>query len=158
MAEDKQINEKLQQYVNEFVSTGDFSGCVLITEGQNVIYEGCFGEASRTYGIPNTSRTRFRIGSVSKQFTAAALLILEEKGLLRLTDTLSAYFPDKPNASKITLKQLLTHTSGVTDIYNLPGFNTFSCQNMTINTLADKLLQNSDRMKCRKEVHLAEIE
>ena len=86
--------------------------------------------------MDNNSETKFKIGSISKQFTAAVILRLEEKGLLNTADTLSHYFPDSENAKKITIEQLLTHTSGVTDIYNLPDFTSLNCKNTSLADLA----------------------
>ncbi|GAB5554455.1 MAG: hypothetical protein Sapg2KO_40460 [Saprospiraceae bacterium] len=132
----------VKDYTTSYVNTGDFSGCILITENGKVIFENCFGYANQSFKVPNEKRTKFKIGSVSKQFTAAAILILEQEGLLKTTDTISKYFPKNPNATRITVQQLLTHTSGITDIYNVPSFNKLSNQKKTIAELSIMVLDS----------------
>ncbi|GGD51542.1 serine hydrolase domain-containing protein [Muriicola marianensis] len=137
------LGKKVGSYVQTYVDTGDFSGCILITKHGNTLYKDCFGQANFSFSIPNTPNTKFKIGSVSKQFTAAAILRLEEEGKLRTDDLVSRFYPAHPHASEITLEQLLTHTSGVTDIYNIPEFNTLSCQNISISEVV-RLVLNTD--------------
>jgi CubicO group peptidase (beta-lactamase class C family) len=72
--------------------------------------------------LPVTSQTKFRIGSISKQFTAAAILKLQEQGKLSVEDKLSKYFPAYPRAGEVTLRHLLTHTSGIRNYTDKPGF------------------------------------
>lgn len=141
LAQSQDISKLIDEYTASYVNTGDFSGCILITEKGKVTYERCFAYANYSFQVPNHKQSKFSIGSVSKQFTAAAILILEQKGLLSTTDTLSEYFPNNPNAEIITIQQLLTHTSGITDIYSVPDFNKLSCQNLSISEFADMVLE-----------------
>lgn len=92
-----------------------FDGAVLVAENGKIIYKDAFGLANREWNIPNTTDTKFMIGSVSKPITATLMLILVQKGLVSLEKTIEDYLPefkDKP-AAKITIKQLLNHTSGM---------------------------------------------
>jgi CubicO group peptidase (beta-lactamase class C family) len=91
-----------------------FSGSVLVArQGQTVLRSG-FGMADRENGTSNTPETRFQIGSLSKQFTAMAVLMLEERGQLQLTDPICAHLVDCPvNWQQVTVEQLLNHTSGI---------------------------------------------
>ncbi|NAS13985.1 serine hydrolase domain-containing protein [Poritiphilus flavus] len=92
-------------------------GCSLgiIKEG-SLIYSKGYGLANMEYGIPNSGKTVFRIGSTSKQFTAACIVLLAEQGKLSLEDNLKDLYPDFPDyASKITIRHLLNHTSGIRD-------------------------------------------
>ena len=134
------ISRRVTEYASSYVNTGDFSGCVLITENGKNIYENCFGFANQSFQISNEKHTKFKIGSISKQFTAAAILILEQDGLLSSTDSLAKFFPNNTRAENITIQQLLTHTSGITDIYNIPDFNKLSCQKRNISELSDLVL------------------
>ncbi|NER11762.1 CubicO group peptidase, beta-lactamase class C family [Muriicola jejuensis] len=136
------ISKLVNDYTNSYVKTGDFSGCILITKNENILFEGCFGFANQSFQVPNEINTKFKIGSVSKQFTAAAILILEQQGLLKTTDTLSKFFPNHANAERITIHQLLTHTSGITDIYNVPDFNKLSIQKKIISDLTKLVLDS----------------
>lgn len=94
---------------------------VLVYEKGRMIYQNQSGVANTETKQPITVKTTFRMASVSKQFTAMGILILEKQKKLKLTDKLSRYFPDlKPElADKITLAHLLTHTSGIPDYENL---------------------------------------
>jgi len=75
--------------------------------------------------VPNSPETRFHIASISKPFTAAAILQLQEQGKIRLSDPVSRFIPDHPNGNRITLDNLLTHTSGIPDINDVPDYDTF---------------------------------
>ena len=73
----------------------------------------CFGFADRKNYKPITPETKFRIGSITKQFTASAILLLQEQGKLRVEDRLTKFIPDYPRGDEVTLHHLLTHTSGI---------------------------------------------
>lgn len=92
----------------------DYPGiAVLVAEEGKVLYKKGFGYADVKNKIPVTPDTKFRIGSVTKQFTAAAILKLQEKNLLSVNDKLSKFIPDFPKGDEVTIHQLLTHTSGI---------------------------------------------
>lgn len=93
---------------------------VLVKRGDEVLYRGARGLANVELGVPLSPYHVFRIGSVSKQFGAAALLKLAEQGKLSLDDPLSRFLPDYPNAAKITLAQLLNHTAGIRNYTAMP--------------------------------------
>ncbi|HEY4143851.1 serine hydrolase domain-containing protein [Pinirhizobacter sp.] len=88
---------------------------VLVARDDNVIYRGARGMASIELGVPLDPAQRFRIGSITKTFTAASVLKLDAEHKLALNDPLSKFLPGFPNGSHITLSQLLSHTSGVSD-------------------------------------------
>lgn len=105
---------RMDEIVRSFVDDGLFMGAVLVAHGDEVVFERAYGEADLEWHIPNSMDTRFRIASITKQFTAAAILLLEEQGRLRLSDTVIEFVPDLPEAwREVTIFQLLTHTSGV---------------------------------------------
>ena len=114
----------------EFISTAikkkakaDHPGlAILVSRGDDILLSAGFGLANLEHEVPITTETKFRIGSVTKQFTAAAILKLQEEGKLKVTDTLDKYVPDLPNADKITLHHLLTHTSGLKNFTSEPDF------------------------------------
>lgn len=109
--------------VDEQVKAGRFSGSVLVAkDGAPLLREG-FGGANREWDIPNAPDTKFRLGSLTKQFTATAILQLAEAGKLSIDDPVSKFYPDAPAAwSKITVKHLLNHTSGIPSYTGIPGF------------------------------------
>ncbi len=89
-----------------------------------MIYRKGFGWANAEWQVRNTPTTRFRIGSITKQFTATLILMLAEEGKLRLDGTIREYLPEYRAAQgdRITIHQLLTHTSGIPNYTDLPGF------------------------------------
>ncbi len=107
-----QISEQIDQYVTSAADHG-FSGALLVARNSKVILSKGYGLANREKQIPNTDQTVFTIGSITKQFTAAAILKLEMAGKLRVSDNITAFFPDVPeDKQSITLHHLLTHTAG----------------------------------------------
>ena len=112
-----------QEIVSPFLQDDLFSGVVLVAKKGEIIFRRAFGLANREWAIPNTPETRFRIGSITKQFTAAAILCLTERGKLSVHDWLGQHLPDVPDSwHDVTIHQLLTHTSGIPSYTNLPDF------------------------------------
>ena len=100
-----------------------FMGAVLVARGDSVLLDDAYGSADLEWGVPNRPTTRFRIASLTKQFTAAGILLLEERGRLRLTDPVSRHLPDAPAAwREVTLFHLLTHTAGIPNLTAFPDF------------------------------------
>lgn len=95
---------------------------VLVAIDGKAVYSASFGSANIEHQIPATTQTKFRIGSVSKQFTAASILKLQEEGKLSVDDRLDKYFPDFPRGDEVTLHHLLTHTSGIKSYTSKPDF------------------------------------
>ncbi len=107
--------EKLSEIMKTYHQYNMFDGTVLVAENGKIIYKAAFGLANREWGIPNSTDTKFMIGSISKPITATLMLILVQKGLVSLDKTIEDYLPafkNKP-AAKVTIKQLLNHTSGI---------------------------------------------
>jgi CubicO group peptidase (beta-lactamase class C family) len=99
-----------------------FSGAILVSQGGEVLFEKAYGFASRQLNVPNVLETKFHIASVTKMFIAMAALILSEQGLIELHEKPAAYLPELAALDKdITLHHLLSHTSGLQDIYEVPN-------------------------------------
>ena len=110
----KQVFEREDAYIRQEVATHHFRGTVLVGIDGKVLFEKAYGLADEEWDIPNTAKTKFRIASLTKQFTAACILLLQEQGLLHVQDRVSNYLPDLPTGwREITIHQLLTHTAGV---------------------------------------------
>jgi CubicO group peptidase (beta-lactamase class C family) len=107
--------EKLSEIMRTFHKYNMFDGAVLVAENGKIIYKDAYGLANREWNMPNTTDTKFMIGSISKPITATLILILVQKGLLGLEKTVEEYLPEFKNkpASKVTIRQLLSHTSGM---------------------------------------------
>lgn len=117
---------EIDTYLSEESEAGRFSGSVLVTWGGEEALKRSYGDADRERGIPNTPRTEFQIASVSKQFTAAAILLLQERGALSVEDRLCRWVPGCPEAwEPITIHQLLTHTSGIGHWPDFPDLSLF---------------------------------
>ena len=107
------VAQRTDQWLTPYVAAHDFSGVVLIAQGDRVLVEKAYGEADFAHGRPNTVDTRFRIASLSKSFTAAGIEMLAKQGKLSFDDHLSRYIEGIPNGHIITIRELLLHTSGV---------------------------------------------
>ena len=103
-------------YSSKFPANGP--GCaVLVARGGEVIYRKAFGMADLELKVAMVPENVFRIASLTKQFTAVAILQLHEKGLLNIDDDIKKYIPDFPSTEKITIANLASHTSGIQNIY-----------------------------------------
>lgn len=116
----KQIEDLLAKY-NEY---GQFNGSALVSENGKVIFKKGFGLANMEWNIPNQPDTKFRLGSITKQFTAFLIVKLAEDGKLKLDVPITTYLPDYPKETgdKITIHNLLTHTSGIPNYTAAPNF------------------------------------
>lgn len=107
----------------ERVIKQNFPGAaVIVSQDGQIVYQKGFGYANVEHRIPVTPETKFRIGSVTKQFTAAAILKLQENGKLSVDDKLSKFIPDYPRGDEVTIHHLLTHTSGIHSYTRKPDF------------------------------------
>jgi CubicO group peptidase (beta-lactamase class C family) len=116
---------RMEQVTQSHVSAGTFMGTVLVSRDAAVVVDKAYGMANVEWDVPNTTVTKFRLGSITKQFTAAAILLLEERGKLKLDDRVKSYLPDSPMAwDRITIFNLLTHTAGIPNFTASPDYNT----------------------------------
>jgi CubicO group peptidase (beta-lactamase class C family) len=115
---------RLAALMERYHDAGKLNGAVLVARGDSVLYERGFGEADMEWGVPNAPDTRFRIGSVTKQFTAALVLQLVEEGRLALDGHVRDYLPEYPaeTGGRLTVHHLLSHTGGVPNYTAQPGF------------------------------------
>lgn len=121
------IGKKLDNIVTRYHQNGVYNGTILIADSTGILLKKSYGLADFATGEPLNISSTFYLASVSKQFTAMAVLLLKEQGRLSLDDTLGQLLPDLPSwATSVTVRHLLTHTSGIADYYNLgaarPGF------------------------------------
>jgi CubicO group peptidase (beta-lactamase class C family) len=111
---------KAEEIINAYVKQKKFNGSVLVAKGGKVVLNKGYGMASFELDVPNTPQTKFRLGSITKQFTAMAIAQLQERGLLNVEDPITKYLPDYPKETgdKVTVYHLLTHSSGIPSITN----------------------------------------
>lgn len=112
--DEKQLNEKIDNYLKQYFKEVNPGGSVLIAKNNKVLYKRGFGIADLEMNVANNPATVFRLGSITKQFTAIAILQLVEKGQLSLQDSVQKFIIDFPaKGHPITVEHLLTHTSGI---------------------------------------------
>jgi len=107
------VSESLDSYFQKLYDQKKFCGSVLLAKKGNLLLKKGYGYADIQKQLPNTPQTKFRIASITKQFTAGAILRLQEKKLLSIHDCIYSFIPEFPNGKNITTEQLLTHTSGI---------------------------------------------
>jgi CubicO group peptidase (beta-lactamase class C family) len=114
---------RLSEVAQAYAKTGKFMGSVLVAQGDRILLDKGYGWANLDWRIPDAPDVKYRIGSVTKQFTAALVLLLQQDGKLNIEDPVSKYLPDLPAAwSKVTISQLLHQTAGIPNFTSSPAF------------------------------------
>ena len=135
----------MDELVQTYVRDKTFMGAVLVARGADGVLSKGYGSANLEWNIPNTPATKFRLGSITKQFTAASIMLLAERGKLTLEDPIKKHMPDAPAAwDKTTIFNLLTHTSGIPNFTDLPEYKSLQLSEApvakSIATVRDKPL------------------
>jgi len=111
------VKARLDAVAQSHTPGNTFMGSVLVADGDRVLLNKGYGMARVEWNIPNAPDVKFRIASLTKQFTAALILLLQQDGRLRIEDTAGKYLPNAPaHWARITLAELLGHTSGIPDL------------------------------------------
>lgn len=114
---------KIDEYLNALAGQQRFAGSVLVARDGKVIVSKGYGLANVELDVPNTPQTRFRLGSITKQFTATAILLLQERGKLSVGDPICKYIDNCPAAwSEVTIHHLLSHTGGIPNFTSFPDY------------------------------------
>lgn len=113
-----QRRERLKAAVDGYMEQYDFSGSILISVDGISLCEYSRGFADKSNATPNTSATKIELGSITKQFTAAAIMLLQEQGKLSVYDTVDKYIPEYDFGGDMTIENLLNMTSGIPDFLN----------------------------------------
>jgi CubicO group peptidase (beta-lactamase class C family) len=116
--------QELDRLVTKYHQLHQFNGTVLVADEKGVVHKKGYGFANLEWRVPNTPDTKFRIGSITKQFTSMVIMQLVAEGKLKLEDKLTTHLPDyrKDTGDRITIAQLLNHTSGIPSYTSAPGF------------------------------------
>jgi len=115
--------QKADHYLKAELKSERFAGSVMVARSNQIVFMKGYGLANRELDVANAPNTKFRLASLTKQFTALCILILQEQGKLSVEDPISKFLPDCPSAwSKIKIRHLLTHTSGIPDYTKLPDY------------------------------------
>jgi D-alanyl-D-alanine carboxypeptidase len=116
----KKWSEQLDHYLNLLVKNNNFMGSVTISQNKQFVYQKAFGYMDLSNKMKAEIDTKYRIGSITKMFTAVMVLKFIEENMLTFNTKLSTFYPDIPNANKITIKHLLAHRSGLFDLTDDP--------------------------------------
>jgi CubicO group peptidase (beta-lactamase class C family) len=116
------LETAVDEYLAPVLRTNNFTGVVMVARGDDILFQKAFGYASQELRVAHRPDTLFHIASISKPFTATAILRLAERGSLRLHAPLSAVLPGYPNGDVLTVHHLLTHTSGIPNINAFPEY------------------------------------
>ena len=128
---------RMEEVIHNYVNAKEFMGSVLVARSERILLDKGYGYANLEWQVPNSPDAKFRLGSITKQFTAACVLLLEERGKLKTDDPVKKYLPDAPATwDKITIYNLLTHTSGIPSFTSFPDYHA----SQTITTTPEKLL------------------
>src|SRR5690606_17778172 len=130
---------KMDEFMNVLEQHQKFMGSVAITQNGKMVYERAVGFADADNQKKNTTDTRFRIGSITKTFTATLVMKSVEENKLNLSDRLSQFYPEIKNAEKITIEQLLNHRSGIYNITDLPDYLSWNQNAMTNQEMVAKI-------------------
>ena len=131
------LSTKIDNYITTYEEMGIFSGTVLVAENGKIIINKGYGYADLELDVKNQKDTKYRIGSLTKQFTAAAVMQLAEQNKLKIEDKLSKYIPDYPRGDEITIKNLLNHTSGIFDYTKTQKFRNMMGQRIRLNKVIE---------------------
>jgi len=123
--------------LSEFPDESGPGGVFMVAQYGKPIYQKAFGRANLELDVDLTTQNVFQLGSMTKQFTAVAVLMLEEQGKLRVSDPVSNYVPDFPSGSRITIHHLLTHTSGIKDFTEMKSLQDIAQKEMTPKMMVD---------------------
>ena len=122
-----QDTERMDALIAAEADSGAFMGVISVTNDQGTVLEGAWGSANLEWDIPNSVDTKFRIGSVTKQFTSVAIMLMAEQGKLSLDAPISTYLDDTPETwEAITVRQMIRHTAGLPNVTSLEGFGNLS--------------------------------
>jgi CubicO group peptidase (beta-lactamase class C family) len=134
-AQVKPVQKTIDDYVAPYVASGNFSGTIYVSRSGVVLFEKSYGDAVAEWSVQNTNQTRYHLASVSKPFTASAILLLEQQHQLSTSDPVSNYLPEFTEGNKITLHHLLSHTSGVVNINDFPEYDLLSTTSVSLDSI-----------------------
>lgn len=117
------LSQRLEHYLDEYEQSWPLSGTVLVARNGEVLLSKAYGFANLEHQVPNTLDTKFRIWSLTKSFTAMAILMLKEQKRLKLEDPIIKYLPEQQLLEGISISHLLNHTSGLSNYTSLPEYN-----------------------------------
>jgi CubicO group peptidase (beta-lactamase class C family) len=140
------VGDRVDAFLAKYYELGLFNGAVLVADRGKVLLRKGYGLANMEWEIANTPDTKFRLGSITKQFTAALVMQEVERGEIELTAPITRYLPDYPadTGDRVTIHHLLNHTSGIVGYTELPGFAASARTSYEPAQFADEFFANLD--------------
>lgn len=137
LAQTQDIGLRLGTVAQSYTPANAFMGTVLVAKGDRILLSKGYGMADLEWNVPSTPPVKFRLGSLTKQFTATLILLLQQDGKLQIEDPVGKYLPDAPRSwEKITIRNLLSHTSGIP---NFTGDKEFGTWKMVSHSPAEEI-------------------
>lgn len=137
-AQETPLAAQIDAAIAPHYKAGEPGSTVIVTRDGKVVFRKAYGMANVEKGVPLTPESVLRLGSITKQFTATAILMLAEEGKLSVKDEITKFFPDYPvKGKKITIEQLLHHTSGIKSYTNKPDFMMNAHKDYTVAQMID---------------------
>ncbi len=133
----QELEKKVDEYLAPLVSSGDFYGTVLFAKDGNIELVKGYGFANIEHRVKNTPQTIYHIASVNKPITAVGVMYLHQNGRLNIDDTIAKYLPDYPNGDKITIKHLLSQTSGIPSYNRFPDYSDYAKRENSLKEVVD---------------------
>ena len=131
----QKLDAQIDKLIAEKYTVDGPGGAILVSQKGKIIYQKGFGKASIELNVNNSPDNVFEIGSITKQYTAVCILMLEEQGKLKVTDAIEKYLPDYPRGNEITIHQLLTHIAGVVNYTALPEWTKVWREDKTVDEM-----------------------
>jgi D-alanyl-D-alanine carboxypeptidase len=131
---------KLDRYFSVLDSAGKFMGSVAIMQDGKIFYQRALGFSDVASGKMASTETRYRVGSITKTFTAVLVMRTVEKGRISLDQTIDKWYPSIRNAERITIRHLLSHRSGIHNFTDQPGYQNWQTRAMTEQQLTDTII------------------
>lgn len=135
--QNKETSDKINNYVDKLTKDKKFSGVVLVAKKGSILTKKAVGMSNYELSAKNDADTKFSIGSMTNEFTAAAILQIEDKGFLSIDDAISKYMPNYPKGDSITINQLLNHTSGIPNFTEFEDYNSVARLNYPLQKIID---------------------
>lgn len=137
-AQKQKLNDQIDSLIMTVISDGQGpGGAFMVAQKGKVIYQKTFGKANLELNVKLNTESVFQLGSMTKQFTAVAILLLEQQGKLNVNDPIAKYIAGYPAGNKITIHHLLTHTSGIKDFTKMKSLASIAQKEMTPKMMVD---------------------
>ena len=135
--QNKDTSDKINKYIDTLSKDKKFSGTILVAKKGEILTKKAVGMSNYELNVKNDLSTKFSIGNITNQFTAAAILQIEDKGFINIEDSISKYIPNYPKGDSITLSQLLNHTSGIPNFTDFEDYNSVARLNFSLQKIID---------------------